>query len=80
MSSAAPGRPPIPNFTTEFKRTRDFIDRKDWAPTQRAAFPEFRFAGKYWKLIWLLAPVLLLGVVMHVGRPAPSVGCAQKTF
>ena len=67
MSSAAPGRPPIPNFTPQFKQTRDYIDWKDWAPTQRAAFPEFRFAGKYWKVIWLLVPALLLGVAMHVG-------------
>jgi methionine sulfoxide reductase catalytic subunit len=55
------------DFEPKFKAAHDFIDFKDWTPTQWGIFPEFRFAGRYWKASWLLLPAILIGLLQFVG-------------
>jgi hypothetical protein len=53
-------------FDPKFKQAHDRIIWQDWAPPKRGIFPEFRFAGRWWRVAWILAPALLLGLVLHV--------------
>lgn len=67
MSSASLAKSPYPDFTPQFKKTHDFIDWKDWAPEKRPPFPEFRLGKRWWKIVWLLVPAVVIGLVLHVG-------------
>jgi methionine sulfoxide reductase catalytic subunit len=57
----------MPEFIPQFKKAHDRIVWQDWAPPKRGIFPEFKFAGRYWKAIWILLPLVILAVVLHVG-------------
>jgi len=56
-----------PSFKPQFKKAHDFIDWKDWAPRQRPAPVEFRLAGRWWRIGWLLVPAILVGIACLVG-------------
>jgi hypothetical protein len=43
-------------FDPKFKQAHDRIIWQDWAPPKRGIFPEFRFAGRRWRVAWILAP------------------------